>query len=475
MTDEELIQNELVRCNRCGYCLSTCPTYHVEHSEGQAARGRLALLRALSEGDATLTATAAGPDCPAKQALTEAVGGCLLCGACTEACFSAVRTDDLMVRARTALRGGRATAGWRAFTRNFLLHPERLTAVLRLAGVGRRSGMVRLLRRLSPALDLAEGLVEPAPREFLRDRLRELGFHPQVGGRWQSAADGLPPRSTPTGEGPGTWVLPRDPRALTVGPRVLYFIGCGTNFQLPEPGAAALRLLARAGCEVLVAPHVCCGLPPYSYGDLASARDLARRNVDLLGAARVDWIVTECGSCGRFLKRYPELLAEDPQARRGAEALGAKIRDFTELLATLPLPPPVAPFAGTLTYHDPCHLGRGQGLTAEPRRLLREAAGATLVELPEADWCCGGAGSYNLTHPERSQEILARKLGNLASTGAPVVATACPACILQLRSGLRESGSPMVVRHVAEIVAEAQGLTAINIEEGIARDSGKMV
>lgn len=446
MTDDELMEQELVRCNKCGYCLSTCPTYNVEFSEGQAARGRLVLLQALRDGELALSQENQRPDSGLVQELGEAVSGCLLCGACTEACFSAIHTDELMVRARAGMPGG-PPKGVRLLTRHFLLRPERLTAIMRLAGVGRRTGMVRLLRRLSPTLELAEELVEPAPREFLRDRLREIGFHPE--GR------------------SGTWVLSRDPRALTVGPRVVYFIGCGTNYQLPEPGAAAMRLLARAGCEVVVCPHVCCGLPPYSYGDLVSARELARRNLELLGGLGADFLVTECGSCGRFLKRYPELLAEEPDLARQAEALGEQVRDFTELLATLPLPEPVNPPAGVVTYHDPCHLGRGQGVTEEPRRLLREAAGAKLVELPEANWCCGGAGTYNLAHPQRSEAILQRKVANIESTGAEIVATACPACLLQLRHGLRMSGSGAVVKHVAEIVAEAQGLRSARVEEGV--------
>jgi glycolate oxidase iron-sulfur subunit len=223
-----------------------------------------------------------------------------------------------------------------------------------------------------------------------------------------------------------------------------------------------MQLLARAGCEVVVCPHVCCGLPPYSYGELASTRELAGHNLKLLGDVEADYIVTDCGSCGRFLKRYPELLAEAEGLRRQAERLATKVRDFTELLSQLPLPAPIHPPAQVITYHDPCHLGRGQGLTAEPRRLLREAAGANLVELPDADWCCGGAGTYSLVHADRSGRILRRKVDNIAGTGASVLATACPACILQIRHGLRQSGLPVAVRHVAEIVAEAQGLALIS-------------
>jgi glycolate oxidase iron-sulfur subunit len=249
------------------------------------------------------------------------------------------------------------------------------------------------------------------------------------------------------------WVLPREAGA-PLGPRVGYFIGCGTNFQEPRTGEAATRLLARAGCEVVALPNVCCGLPPYSYGDREAARELARKNVEILAAAGTDYVVTECGSCSRFLKRYAELLEDDP----AAVEVAAKVRDWTEFMAEQPLPPPVRPWPGVVTYHDPCHLGRGQGIREAPRRLLTEGAGATLVELPEADWCCGGAGSYNLTHPEMSLAILQRKLDNVRSTGAPTVATACPACLIQIGYGLRREGSSVQPRHVAEILAQAQGI-----------------
>lgn len=437
MADENLIAQELVRCNKCGYCMSTCPTYHVDLDEAQVARGRLALLQALTEGDLPL-AKQRNPQL--ERALSEALTGCLLCGACTEACFSAVRTDELMVRARQSLSARRRRPSVpRLVARLLLMAPERLAALFRAAGLGRRTGVVGLLRRLSPTLNLAEQMAEPPPSRFLRDRLREIGFQPDP-------------------QHPGALVLPRDPQALEAGPRVLYFIGCGTNFQLPDPGAAAMRLLSRAGCEVVVVPHVCCGLPVYAYGEMESARSLARRNLELLGSVGAELIVTECGSCGRFLKRYTELLAEDPAGSAEVEGFSARVRDFTELLADLPLRPPVRPAQEVVTYHDPCHLGRGQGITEAPRRLLREAAGAEFVELPEADWCCGGAGTYSLVHPERSAEILRRKVGNIAATAATVVATACPACLMQLRHGLRRSGSSARVRHVAEIVAEAQGI-----------------
>lgn len=436
MTDEELVASELLRCNKCGYCQSTCPTYQITFSEANVARGRNMLLQTLREG---------GLD--SGEALRQPFFDCLLCGACTEACFSSVRTDEMMVRAREQFHSQHGQPFVQRFIfRQLLGQPERMTALMRLLGTGKRSGLTRLFHRLgllrwiNATLEGAEGLVETVPRRFLRDRLETIGFQRQrTDGGW--------------GE-----VLPRDEQALQPGPRVAYFIGCGTNYQEPHTGEAALRLLSRAGCEVVVVPNVCCGLPAYSYGDLTAARELARKNLDLLQPVQAEFVVTECGSCSHFLKGYADLLSEDEQYRSPAQKLSEQTRDFTEILADLPLPEPVSPFPGRVTYHDPCHLGRGQEIREQPRRLLVEGAGCDFVELPEADWCCGGAGSYNLTHPEMSLQILQRKLDNLARTGAETIATACPACLIQLDYGLRQDENGPQARHVAEVVAQAQGL-----------------
>ncbi len=432
MTENDLTTTELLRCNRCGYCQSTCPTYAATLSEANVARGRLALVSAVQEGDLE-----------ALEALREPFFDCLLCGACTQACFSAVRTDEVMVRAREAFHRRHGQPFVQRFIfRQLLGHPERLAVLVRLAGAGKRSGLSRLFRRLgllrwiNATLEGAEGLVETVPRRFLRDRLEAIGFRRHRKGHAEEL------------------VLPRETGA-PLGPRVAYFIGCGTNLQEPRTGEAAMRLLAQAGCEVVALPNVCCGLPPYSYGDREAARELAHRNLEVLVATDANYIATECGSCSHFLKQYAELLEGEP----GVAEVAAKIRDWTELMVQQPLPPPIRPWPDVVTYHDPCHLGRGQDLREAPRRLLTEAAGAVLVELPEADWCCGGAGSYNLTHPEMSLAILRRKLDNVWQTGAQTVATACPACLIQLGYGLRRGGSPVRPRHVAEIVAEAQGLS----------------
>ena len=220
---------------------------------------------------------------------------------------------------------------------------------------------------------------------------------------------------------------------------------------MPHTGEAAIRLLSLGGCQVTIAQNNCCGLPAWSYGDFEAADRLARQNVDLLSGLDFDFIVSECGSCTGFLKDYAELLPDSPPAL----ALSERARDITEVLSQLSLPT-ISSAETTVTYHDPCHLGRQQGITEAPRKLLVDS-GCKLVEMAESGWCCGGAGSYNLSHPEMSQEILARKMSRIADTGAEVVTTSCPACIIQLESGVRSHGLGQPVRHVVEVLTKRLG------------------
>jgi len=427
-TDEELL-----RCNRCGYCLAVCPTYQCRLDERRSARGRNELVRLTREGAADLSAEIIAP-----------VSECLLCGACTTACFGKVKTAEVMERARAdwvAAHGDPLVL--RLIFDQILPRPDRLTRLMRLLSLGKRSGLADVAQRLgvlrwiNAALDGAAGLVGTMPSAFLRDRLPAMGFE------------------RVDVEGSRYWRLrPADGAA---GPRVLYFIGCGTNYQVPRQGEAAIRLLHHAGCEVIVTDNVCCGLPPHSYGHRPAATHLIRRNVEMLGAIPFDMLVTECGSCSAFIHRWPELLADDAAARSAAD-IAARCADVSAALCDLNLAAAPGEAGLTVTYHDPCHLARGLGVRDEPRRLLTDVAGLQLSELVEADWCCGGAGSYNIAHPELSLSILDRKQRRIQESGAQVVATSCPACVIQLSYGMRRAGLNTPVRHVTELAAERLGL-----------------
>jgi glycolate oxidase iron-sulfur subunit len=251
------------------------------------------------------------------------------------------------------------------------------------------------------------------------------------------------------------------PRPAKVLHRVGYFASCGLSFQYPEVVGATLRVLARNGCELTLLDNTCCGRPAQAYGDLDAARDIARKNLDrMAGAMDLDAIVSECGSCSTFLKEYGELLKDDPRYAGKAEALSKKVRSFSEFLVAAGSVDGLGALSGTVTYHDPCHLSNRFGkITAQPRKLLKSVPGLVYKEMPEADWCCGAAGSYTFMHHTEAKGVLDRKMGNVVKTGAQVLATECPACMMHLDYGARSAGLAVKVRHLSQILDEAYQAT----------------
>jgi glycolate oxidase iron-sulfur subunit len=405
--------DEIAHCNHCGFCQVACPIFRSTGYEGGVARGRLALLRAVIEDRLPW-----GPE------LEEPLYSCLLCGACTSNCFPAIPTSELVVTARSEYleKVGRKSIHHLLFDK-LLPYPRRLHLAARAVALGKNSGASELARALGLLrifgrdLSRAEEIVDRLPAQPFRARFKPGIYE----GQGQSQ-------------------------------RVAYFVGCGVDVVSHSAGEATLALLRRFARSVQVLDNNCCGLPAWSYGDLPAARKLAGKNLPLLAAGGIDVIVTDCSSCTGFLKKYPRLFPENDPQRKVAESIAAKARDVSEWLAA-----EVMPFSQTLrgkrvTFHDPCHASRGQGLVKQPRDLLRKMPDAEFVELLEADWCCGGAGSYALSHYDLAMQVLDRKMDNLKKTGADVLVTTCPACILQLSYGVRRHGLKVQVRHLTEVI-----------------------
>ncbi|MFB3882601.1 MAG: (Fe-S)-binding protein [Armatimonadota bacterium] len=408
------VSDELDKCNRCGFCQTRCPVYRVTGRESSVARGHLARLRAAVSGEIAL-------DDEIRSSLFE----CLMCRACTAECPPAIKTDRAVVAARAGFVSQGQSLAQKAIFRSVLPNPLLLRSGARALGWAKRTGLAGAakLARLVPWLD--RGYSEapawmPAPNTFLRERLNS-----------------------------------RTPRTGTR--QVGYFVGCAIDCALPGVGEATIDLLEAAGCSVRIANNVCCGLPPFSYGDLESARSLARKNIEALASLDVATVLTDCASCSSFLREYPALFEESDPSRREADVLAAKVQDLSQVLTQLGLPTNARLTRTIATYHDPCHLSRYQGVTREPRELLKKIDGLDFRELPEADWCCGGAGSYSLSHYDLSMRILERKMENIRSTGAHVVVTPCPACIMQLRHGAIKFGVPVEVVHLTELLSKTLG------------------
>ena len=237
--------------------------------------------------------------------------------------------------------------------------------------------------------------------------------------------------------------------------RVAYFPGCyAPNFR-PSEAEATIRILNKHQVEVVVPEFVCCGLPAAGYGDMATARSLAKTNIDTASKLNVDAIVTACASCSSFLKEYEKHLANEPEWVEKAKGFTAKVKDISEFLIDIGLVTEMGTVNKKVTWHDPCHLARYQKIKAQPRTILKSIPGVDFVEMNEADICCGAAGTYGFTHYDLSQEVLARKMGNVEKTNADILVSSCPACVMQLSSGVRQRKLPMQVVEIVELLDQA--------------------
>jgi len=406
--------DELTRCNRCGFCQVACPIFRATGHEAGVARGRIALLRALAEGRMEWD-----------REIEEPLFTCLLCGACTADCFPAVATAALVTAARSEYldRVGRSTLHKLLFER-LLPYPGRLRLAARAAALGKKSGLstvaraLGLLRIFGRDFPRAEEIVSAFPKKALRDTV-EPGVL----------------------EGRGDL-------------RVAYFVGCGIDIMCPAAGEATLSVLREVGKTVRVLDNCCCGLPPMTYGDKTAAMRLAEKNLQLFAEESFDVIVTDCSSCASFIKKYAELFPEDDPRHETAAACTSRVRDILEIASgTEGLSIPARREKVIATFHDPCHASRGQGLVREPRDILHAIPGLEYRELPEANWCCGGAGSYALSHYDLSRKVLDRKMDNLEKTGANLLVTSCPACIIHLTYGVRKRGLNVRVCHISQLLS----------------------
>jgi glycolate oxidase iron-sulfur subunit len=420
----EAVEAGVSTCVHCGLCLPTCPTYAELGTEMDSPRGRIYLIKALAEGRIALT-----------DSVVDHLGLCLDCRACETACPSGVPYGRLIESAKAEIErrrpGGPVRRLFRWLNLRVLLPRPGL---LRGAAAGlrlyQRSGLQRLAR--------ATGVVRLLP-----------GVLPA----WEALLPALPPRSREGGPLP-----PLVPAAPPRRARVGLLTGCVQAVVFGAQNRATGRVLARNGAEVVVPPaQGCCGALHAHAGDQAGARALARRLIEVFEGHAVDALVVNTSGCGAHMKGYGHLLAEDRAWAARAEAFAARVSDLAEFLAGEPLRGPLQPVPLTVTYHDPCHVVHGQRIRREPRRLLAQVPGLRVVELTEADWCCGSAGIYNLTQPEMAGRLQERKVRHILATGAEAVVTANPGCIIQIAQGLGARRAPVKVLHLAEILDRAYG------------------
>ncbi len=409
------LENELKNCVKCGACRAHCPIFSAVGREPVSARGKIALARAALSGQLSLDART-----------REVMSKCLLCGRCVEKCANDVPTDLIVLAAREALASKKGITLFHRLA-GFLLRNRALLS----GGASLASLFGPLLFRKVPA---TSGLRLRFPLPFIGNQrsFTKIASKPFLA-RHPEIIHGAPGR-----------------------PRIVYFVGCMTNFLYPEIGEAAVTLLKSLGCTVIIPKNQqCCGFPALSGGDLDTFRELAERNLAALEKHQADYIMTACASCGgAFHRMYPRILGERfPELAERFQALAEKAVDASVLLQKLGLNPDrsVAPLE-KVTYHDPCHL-RSRGIIHQPRELLRAVPGLSLVEMSKADSCCGLGGTFTVHHYGTSMAINSGKTAAIKSTGAQTVVTGCPGCMLQISDGLQQAGSRARVRHTLEILA----------------------
>ena len=425
------------QCMHCGLCLPTCPTYDATKLERHSPRGRISLMRAIADGDMAATKT-----------FGEEMYFCLGCLACQTACPAGVNYAELFEHARAEVEeSGVLKSPKRNFIRAFTLHWLFLDLNrLQLAGRGLRLyqqlGLQSLVRR--------SGILKLLPQ-----RLRELeAMTPDIQPQFSSDL-----------------IAPVTPAAGGKKFRVAMLTGCAQDLIFSDINRDTVEVLARNGCEVITPPEQnCCGSIFAHNGEWELARQLARKNIDQFPPEQFDAIITNAGGCGSQLKHFSKLLAEDSIYRDRAKIWDAKVKDIHEWLVETGCEVPSArcqvpertqpdtwhPAPGTvvMTYHESCHLCHGQKISSQPRQLLRSILNLRLVELPEANWCCGSAGVYNLVQPEMAGQLLQRKLAHIKSTGAEIVATGNPGCLLQIVNGAKERNMKLRVVHPVTLLAE---------------------
>jgi len=409
MIQNFISEEKSLACVHCGLCLSACPTYLETGNENDSPRGRIYLMRSIQSQRVTV-----------KDITMRHIDLCLGCRACENACPSGVEYGHLLEHARDYFEKTHHRSFFQTFLRRIAIEqvfpfPWRLKLVVFF------SKIIKL-----PAFRWA------LPK-FVKKSLLLLP---------EKSISRKPPEHSPS-------------FGKKIG-HVGFIEGCVMQVMFGGTNDNSIALLNQQGWNVTTPKKQnCCGALYAHSGQLEKARECARKNITAFEGQKLDAIVINAAGCGSTLKEYGQLLENDPVWRARAIKFSAKVKDLSEWIA----PDNLKPSNGEIkvTYQDACHLAHPQGITAEPRELVKAVAGDNYIELTEADVCCGSAGSYNLTEPEMAEKLQTRKVRNLIDTGAEIVVTANPGCLLQIQSGLKKAGSEMKIMHIADYLIEYGG------------------
>ncbi|MBU0910798.1 MAG: (Fe-S)-binding protein [Proteobacteria bacterium] len=412
------LDDQLVSCMRCGMCQAVCPVFAQTGREADVTRGKLALLDGLAH---EMLKDAAG--------VNDKLNRCLLCGTCQANCPSGVKIMDIFLKARAIMTGYFGLSKTKkAIFRGMLANPRLFNV---LTGMGATF----------------QGLFTKKVDDMLGSSCARFNS-PLVGDRHFNTLAATPLHK----------IVPElDSPAGASGVKVAFFTGCVIDKVFPQVGEAALKVLEQKGVGVfLPAKQACCGIPALSSGEQATFDKLVAMNVQWFTAGSFDYLLTSCATCTATIKElWPRMFKGDPALTAAIKELAEKTMDISQFLVDV-LGVKEAPAAGCgkVTYHDPCHLKNGLGITAQPRTMIK-AAGGTFKEMREAGTCCGCGGSFNVAHYDLSKKIGSRKAQNIMDSGADILATSCPACMLHITDMLSHKKAGIKVKHVIELYADS--------------------
>ena len=400
----------------CGLCLNACPTYRVLGLEMDSPRGRIYQMVQVAEG------------APITDAYRQHIDLCLACRGCESACPSGVRYGRMVEDARAELEANRERGWWSRHMRHLIF--------------------VRLLQSRT-ALSVAGTMLYLLERSGLKALARGLG-QIRLLGPWSDLMQLTPSADPPFFFSKIGQTFPAEGERRH---RVAFLAGCIANVSFARLNEATVRVLQKNGCEVVVPEgQGCCGALHLHSGLPEEARKLACRNIDAVIGGEFDAVITNAAGCGSTLKEYGELLEGVPEYAEKARRFAGLMKDVTEYLGSIELNRKLGRVEAVVTYQDSCHLSHGQKVRRAPRELLSAIPGLEFHEMAGADLCCGSAGVYNVVENAMSMEILERKMETVNATGARIIATANPGCLLQLQAGVRMHGTGQRVMHVVEVL-----------------------
>lgn len=420
------VKEQIMKCVRCGKCRSVCPVFSEIRNETAAPRGHVFMVQMLRDGIVEPTSE-----------VNDRLTLCLLCETCSVNCPSGIDIHELNAAARSYVYDNNPTVSKELLFDTLWTNPLLLKTSTKFLWGAQKAGLQKFARNL--------GLMKILPGDL---------------GKAEKILDSVPYRAA------SSIIKEVNPaqgeKKYTIG----YFLGCGTDLLQPQVAFATIDVLTRNGCEVIVPTNSkCCGLPHIANAKMDTARKLAAHNVKVFNSYNFDYIITDCASCSSALSaKNMNFLLGGLKIEDQAQEFAAKVMDLTKFLIDvidIKIPPKEVEEKLKVTYHDPCHLANAQGIKEQPRELLRRIPEVEYTEMPLANRCCGGSGTYSVTHHDMSMKILDVKMDSAMSTGADILATCCPSCMMQLNHGVNKHAWDAKVMHPIQLVSNSYKQIAV--------------